>query len=240
MVERIGVNSPADWDVDDVLTFLHVVIQPYNEDKIKTEIGYNEQGELMNTSRVGIMGGSRGGSPAYLAKLRDSFSGANEIKRAIITFGSVTDWFSTSIETACYSYIYNNGYVPEDQQQVYWNEDYDFFKKILEPCMQKTLSVDDARLMMLRSSPRWFALDGSTYVLNHVQINQGVVDTMVRQNQSSDLWWQVLYNENPETSEYHSYPLSGHVPGMGDKDQGNVYTYGDNTYNWLEKIWNGT
>ena len=234
MVERIGVNSPADWDVDDVLTFLHVVIQPYNEDKIKTEIGYNDQGELMNTGRVGIMGGSRGGSPAYLAKLRDSLSGANEINRAIITFGSVTDWFSTDIESACLMYVYNDGYVPETTFH-YYNEDYDFFKKILEPCLHGDLSVNDARLMMLRSSPKYFALDGSTYVLNHVQVNQGMLDNMVRPAQSSTMFGPML---GDLTSKVHYYQYSGHVPGINDPDDGS-HNYGYDTNDWLEKIWNG-
>jgi hypothetical protein len=236
------LNSPADYDVDDVLAFLHLVRE--NASDIEAAIGYDDPTPLINTDPdyTGIMGGSRGGSPTYLAKLRDTYYLTNggdvnggEIKRAIVFCGSVTDWFSQDIKTSCQFYLHTDGYVPEDVRH-YYNEDYNFFKRILERYLstdpEQHITFEEARHRMLLSSPRWMAKDGSTYVLHHVQINHGVLDDIVRKGQS-DALWPVLFPPEQSNSEYHHYPGQGHVPQMGAQEG----AYPWDNYNHIIDLW---
>jgi len=143
------------------------------------------------------MGGSRGGSPTYLAKIRDKYylGDDSQIDRAIVTIGSVTDFLLDDIKEACQIYIANDGYVcepdplyppepPENEITYhYYLEDYNVFARVLEPYMhdggfpgETHLEVlTEARKRLVRSSPYWFA--GS---LNNLEVNHGGLDEACR------------------------------------------------------------
>jgi len=178
------------------------------------------------------MGGSRGGSPTYLAKLRDAYYGKNEIDRAIVVFGSVTDFLSPDIKTSCEYYIENDGYVPENVRH-YYNEDYSFFKRVLEPYLHGEITFQQARHKILLSSPLYFAKDGDEYVLHHVQVNHGDEDPVVRLGQSQAL--QAVMGIGGD-SEFHWYKDSGHVPKLTDTDSHSGQTYDQIIDLWLNFI----
>jgi hypothetical protein len=240
-------NSPADWDVDDVLTFLNVVIAL--EEDIAEEVNYQgDWDKLLDEGKVGIMGGSRGGSPAYLAKIRDSFylGDQHKINRAIVTMGSVTDFFSGSIALACQIYIENDGYVcepdplydPEDEFTYhYYYEDYNFFARLLEPYLQgKFLGennddvLKNARLRMLGASPKYFA----DPLLDYVQVHHGLEDNICRPAQTTDLDGII-----GDHSEIHLYDGVGHGIGPADWDYPPTKQFGDWVDDWYDKIING-
>jgi hypothetical protein len=222
------LNSPGDHDVDDVLAFLHAVYIHESDIAGYPPLGYTETPghPLINTDRVGIMGGSRGGSPTYLAKVRDNFYEKNEIDRAMVVFGSVSDFFSPDIKTSCQYYIDNDGYVPDNVRH-YCNEDYSFFSRLLEPYLHGEITLEEARHKMLLSSPYWFADD---YLIK-TQIHHGIADNVVRWQQAD------IMDELGDNNEVHRYLMAGHVPGVGDTDE--TGTYGGHTTQWLGWIIDG-
>ena len=206
-----GKNSPADWDVDDVLAFLNVVIDNELDIEKYPEVNYNfDPGTLLDDLKVGIMGGSRGGSPTYLAKIRDSFYEKNQINRAIVTIGSVTDFFLS--ETACGEYIEHDGYVPESHYH-YYLEDYNVFARVLEPYLDGEFPgythddvLKEARKRMVRSSPIYF-----TNYLTNIQAHHGYEDVSCRVTHSEEMAAALPYVDN--TYEICLYLNEGHAIG---------------------------
>ena len=228
-----AINSPADWDVDDVLAFLNVVIN--HEEEIASEIDY--QGDLLDQGRVGIMGGSRGGSPAYLAKIRDSLSGGNQINGALITIGSVTDFFLPGIKEACGIYVSNDGYVPEDTYH-YYLEDYNVFARVIEPYLQGEFDGDtheevlqNARKRLLRSSPVYFA-----GYLDHLQVHHGSLDELCRVEQTEALAGILgFHSEEPPYTEFLLYYDQYH--GIGADQENDWPDSPQHSYSWWTEKW---
>ena len=185
---------------------------------------------------VGITGGSRGGSPTYLAKIRDNLTGgAHQINRAIVVIGSVTDFLSTDIKTACGIYIANDGYVPEATYH-YYEEDYNVFARVLKPYLEGTLTFADARKRLVGASPKYFAAD---YLYN-VQVNHGLLDEACRVAQTTGLL-DVLYPQLDDYLEYRIYWQAGHQIDLTDTSDYHNYnqTYEYATQRWLQKIIDG-
>jgi hypothetical protein len=158
------------------------------------------------------MGGSRGGSPTYLAKIRDSLSGANQIDRAIVTIGSVTDFLLPEIKVACQIYIANDGYVPENTYH-YYLEDYNVFARVLEPYLDGEFPgythddvLKEARKRMVRSSPIYF-----TNYLTNIQAHHGYEDVSCRVTHSEEMAAALPYVDN--TYEICLYLNEGHAIG---------------------------
>jgi len=238
-------NSPADYDVDDVLAFLNVVIE--HQENIEDYVGYDPGDPpkpLLNDGRVGIMGGSRGGSPAYLAKIRDNYYEENRIDGALITIGSAADFFTLpGINESCDIYIKYDGYVPEpdplypplppedDITHHYYNTDYNAFARVLEPYLHGDLTFNEARKRLIRSSPRFF-----TDYLDHVRVHHGMLDTMARPAQTMVL--ESILGHWPEElpfTEFHLYENWGHGIGLGALSDKGGY-YGDHIQDWLNEI----
>lgn len=174
------IDSPANYDVDDVLAFIHAVTNPVNivtiEDHMDT-FYYYEKFPMIDTFRIGMLGGSRGGSPTYLAKIRDNYYGKNQIHSAMIVFGSLSDYFSDDVKSQCMKYILYDGYYNYDFQNkdYYFIEDYSFIEGALQPLLKGDITIQQARIMMLRSSPYYW----SQYLTN-TQITHGFNDEIVR------------------------------------------------------------
>ncbi len=234
------VNSPADYDVDDVLAFLNVVRN--NEDLIENCVNYQgDELTLLDQGKVGIMGGSRGGSPAYLAKIRDNYYGKNQIDRALITIGSVSNFFLEDIAESCRKYIEYDGYVPEPESLYppedgfthhYYNTDYNVFARVLEPYLHGDMTYPEAYKRLLRSSPWvWAGL------LDNVQVHHGVDDKLGRVAQTWALW--DLLGQDPGNTELRIYPTANHLIEGTDSDMYYNETYDYATAIWLDAIIDG-
>jgi hypothetical protein len=73
-------------------------------------------------------------------------------------------------------YIWNDGYIPENEYH-YFLEDYNVFKRVLEPYLQgeEGVTFDEARKRLIRSSPRIFA-----EYLGYFQVHHGLDDLLAR------------------------------------------------------------
>jgi dipeptidyl aminopeptidase/acylaminoacyl peptidase len=186
----------------------------------------NPQEPLLDTEKVGIMGGSRGGSVVYLAKIRDDYYEADEISRALVTIGSVTDFLlpgANNIKTSCEKYIQYDGYVPEGTYH-YYLEDYNVFNRVLEPYLHGEITFTGARKLLVRSSPYHFAED----YLDHFQVHHGDQDQLARVAHTANLYnifdyvedlYQIfLYNSEDHSisdvdNSYPPYPVTDNYVG---------------------------
>jgi len=182
------------------------------------------------------MGGSRGGSPAYLAKIRDCYYGENQIDMALITMGSGADLFTgAGIAESGGKYIVFDGYIGEPDplydyeylpKHHYYNEDYNVFKYVLEPYLTGEMTAHEALVRMIRSSPVHFA-----EYLDDVQFHHGELDLLVRLQQSWDMYI-ALYLEGALKYEIHQYDGVYHTIGKDDTDKDND-TFLEVTNGWL-------
>jgi hypothetical protein len=248
-----AINSPADWDVDDVLAFLNVVIE--HEGDIESHLNYDPgqtKPPLLDVGKVGIMGGSRGGSPTYLAKIRDSLYGKDQIKGALVTIGSVTDFLLDDIKEACQMYIDYDGYVcepdplyppepPENEITYhYYLEDYNVFARLLEPYLHGEFDGDthnevlfNARKRLVRSSPVYFTEDYYTQevLLDHLQVHHGMLDELCRVGQTQELWDKLGWESG--VTEFLLY--DGQYHGIGLEEENDLpYDHKDTYQNWTE------
>lgn len=222
--------------MDDVLAFLNVVID--NEDVIENYVnavwGYQHT-PLLNVDRVGIMGGSRGGSPAYLAKIRDRYYNGeeeNQIHRALITIGSASNFFIIEgFAESCRKYIEYDGYVPEETYH-YYNTDYNVFARVLEPYLHGDLTFNEARKKLIRSSP----LAWAGYMEN-VQVHHGMLDTLARPAQTEA--WIYLLGQHKGTTEFRLYEDAYHLIEWYHTDEEWDEFYVDSTGEWLQAIIDG-
>ena len=191
------------------------------------------------------MGGSRGGSPAYLAKIRDNYywEGEGQIDRALITIGSVSTFLlieeaEDSIVESCRKYIEYDGYVCEPDPLYppengityhYYNTDYNVFARVLEPYLHGDLSFNEARKRLIRSSPRFF-----TDYLDHVRVHHGELDTMARPAQTMALEAVIGGEEHPN-NEFHFYWDQYHGIALDAWSSEEGY-YGDHIQNWYNEI----
>ncbi|HSQ42165.1 MAG TPA: hypothetical protein VLM37_07810 [Fibrobacteraceae bacterium] len=147
-----------------------------------------------------VIGFSRGGGVALLSALRDS-----RYDRIVDYFGP-TDFFGDYVRNVVDSLLAGNnldlpGLTTLDSS-------------IVQPLLEGTLSLDSARLELLRRSPARFASQ-----LPPLQIHHGTADQTVDISQSDSLW-KFLERDNPEIyaqSHYFVYEGAGHSPvGMLD------------------------
>jgi len=184
------------------------------------------------------MGGSRGGSPTYLAKIRDSFylGEQHQIDRAIVTIGSVTDFLlsgteeAPGIKEACLRYI-DDDFFPQDPEDHYYLEDYNVFARVIDPYLRGEFggthqqALWNARKRLFRSSPRWFA----NYLTN-VQFHHGLVDKLARPTHSENL--RDLLGPYEEITECHLYSGQDHSIDNIEDDYWYV-KYEDAIKHWL-------
>jgi hypothetical protein len=186
------------------------------------------------------MGGSRGGSPTYLAKIRDSFYEKNQINRAIVTIGSVADFLLPEIKHACEIYLANDGYVQESTYH-YYLEDYNVFARLLEPYMDGEflgethyLVLKEARKRLVRSSPIYF-----TDYLTNIQAHHGGEDLSCRVDQTWEMYYALPYSE--WLYEICLYNDQGHAIGNVPNDYPwqETHNYPDWIQDWFDKIISG-
>ena len=210
-----GINSPANWDVDDVLVFLDEVLN-------------DETFNMADPGRIVVMGGSRGGSPAYLAKIRDSYRPQPKIDGAIIIYGSVTDFFHPSIKRECRRYIFTYpGYFREQEPfnhfEHYFNEDYCVFERIIEPYLRgEFANLYDVRKQMLLSSPFYFS---SQDELTRVQVHHGVEDQLARIEQTIKLRDAIGDQVEHQFYTYPNLNPPAHCPDSGSVPSESPETY---------------
>ncbi|MEL6429106.1 MAG: hypothetical protein AAFU73_13280 [Planctomycetota bacterium] len=123
-----GLPSPADRDVDDVLSLLSVVLRNYPQ---------------MDDARVHAWGVSRGASVALLCAIRDA-----RVRRVVDNFG-FTDMSLPSVR-ARVDEIQNLGVSPVGIGQIVW-------EAAANPWLTGTLTLEEARLAWIRKSPCFFA-----------------------------------------------------------------------------------
>ena len=198
------------------------------------------------------MGGSRGGSPTYLAKIRDEYSleANSQIDRAIVVIGSVTDFLLPEIAEACANYIEYDGYVCEPDPQYpeienggftyhYFLEDYNVFARLLEPYLKGEIDGEteeevfrNARKRLVGASPKYFAAE---YLFN-VQVHHGTIDEACRVDQTYELWG--VLDKVQDHIEYRFYEGVDHqIELLDESDYGQTYQYA--TQLWFGKIMNG-
>ena len=140
-----GQPSYADRDVDDVRSMLSTLLVEYPD---------------IDDARVAAWGISRGAATAMLLKVRDP-----RIRRVVNMFG-FTDLSLPSVQTEADN-IVNNGAPPEGIGRV-------IYETTIEPWLNGTYTLEEARLSWLRRSPAWFP-DG----LGPIQVHHGLQDLSV-------------------------------------------------------------
>lgn len=151
-----GPASPWDYDVDDALTLLS------NTNRI---ISYTA---LIDTSRVGVVGISRGGDVGLLMAIRDA-----RIKQVLDLFGP-TDFFGPYVQD-----------IVEDALREGRRDlpGFDVLNtRFVEPLKAGTITTAQMRLELLRRSPVYF-----TDRLPAVQVQHGTEDDVVDISQSRRL-----------------------------------------------------
>jgi hypothetical protein len=206
-----SIISTGDWEVDDTLVYLHLLLTNDSLTPGATPLFNSETlyfTDIADTSKVVMMGGSRGGIPTYLGKLRDLLDENYYIDAGIVEFGSGTDLFltddlqasgNTPIEQSLLSYIFNINYLESIDfytgyfweplplglglENHYFNEDYLVFKLLFEAYMSDyspdPITIRDGVKRMLRSSPKWFVHEPMSHY-GKLQVHHGIYDPLAR------------------------------------------------------------
>jgi hypothetical protein len=200
-------NSPADWDVDDVIAFVERVL----DDEFFAD--------SIDTSSICIAGGSRGGSPALLAKIRDPF---NRFCMATILCGSVASFQAIPGQEDETDYlvdqtrIYANelfyGYTESGPHyKKPYNECHNIMTEIVGKIYDGTMDIDEARIRMLRSSPHYFISGNNLAVL---QVHHGSQDGYVNPTQIS------IFENDLSGVDYNFITYSGARHAIGENEIG--------------------
>lgn len=184
-----GDASTWDGDVKDALVML----------------SYAETLAEADMSRVVTFGGSRGGAVSLLAAVRMP----GRFDRLVDLFGP-TDFFDS---------IYRADLQVWLEGAVDTRPGVDLLvREVIEPYLDGALSLESARLALLRRSAVYFA-----DLLPAVQIHHGTADDIVPISQSDRLAAQLESLNMP--SEYYQYPGKGHDPNLGDALLGRVVAF---------------
>lgn len=178
----VSEGAPDVWDGDvvDALTLL----------------AYADQVTGADVSRVVSFGGSRGGAVALLAAVR-----APKRFLFVIDLFGPTDFFDPGFRDDLEGLVENRA---DDRPGVV------FLKQdIIDPYVAGDLSLQDARLALLRRSVLYFADR-----LPPVQIHHGTVDDIVPISQSDRLAERLQSLQMPV--DYYTYPGKGHDPFLGE------------------------
>ena len=146
-----GAPNIADRDVDDMLGLLSAALDNYPE---------------MDEARVAAYGLSRGGTASLLASIRDP-----RIRRVVDMF-AFTD-LSLPAVRAEIERIVNQGVAPVGIGGV-------AYEAFVEPWINGTMSLAEARLEWIRRSPCYFASD-----LPRIQVHHGLSDVQVDASHST-------------------------------------------------------
>ena len=187
--ERITVNgrvfqssgdpSPWDFDVDDSIALLNVVFDQIPE---------------ADSTRVGILGISRGAGVALLMAIRDT-----RVDRVVSFFGP-TDFFVPSLKEVTEEVL--NGEVRDLPGLDYLNETF------LTPLSEGEISAEEVRLEYIRRSSVYFA-----NALPLVQVHHGDRDDTVSVEHAFSLEQALVATGRPLSDfEVYIYPGAGHNP----------------------------
>ena len=174
-----GPPSPWDRDVDDALSLLEVVL-------LTTPSADPE--------RIGVLGLSRGGTTGLLMGIRDPRISA------VISYFAPTDFFGPFVEEVVRETLLER---PPELPGI------DFLvTRIVDRLQDGTLSVEDARLELLRRSPAQFADR-----LPPVQLHHGTADTVVPVDEAHHLVGAMEdLGKGPPEFEAYLYSGAGHNP----------------------------
>ena len=195
-----GEPSPWDRDVDDAIALLNVVL---------------EQIPQADPDRVAVLGVSRGGGVALLHAIRDVRV------NGVVDFFGPTNFFGSMIQGLA-EYILTGGEplgLPGEEYLTH---------RVLFALRDGEISYEEARLELLKRSPRWFVEQIPPYV----QIHHGVRDLVVLVEQSDELA-QALEDAGRTAPEfqYYRYPEGKHdistLPGSLER-----------TNNFLDIVYN--
>jgi len=184
-----GGASPWGRDVLDGLRMVSAV------ESLSVATGDTAGLPSLDTTKLASIGFSRGGGVALLASLRDP-----RIHRVVDYFGP-TDFYGTYSERIFRQMM--NG-VSIDLPGIKYLD-----SAIVKPLLAGTLSIDSARLELLRRSPAQFADS-----LPPVMIHHGLADSTVLVSQSQDLWNALSEKAKVtlDSSYFFTYPNVGHTP----------------------------
>jgi dipeptidyl aminopeptidase/acylaminoacyl peptidase len=156
-------------------------------------------------SRVVTFGGSRGGAVSLLAAIRMP----DKFLRVVDLFGP-TDFFDPAFRADLQALLEGT----EDARPGVAL----LQQEVIDPYLDGLLSLDEARLALLRRSALYFANQ-----LPAVQIHHGTVDDIVPISQSDRLAAQ-LESLNAD-HEYFQYEGKGHDPNLGDELLGRILAF---------------
>jgi dipeptidyl aminopeptidase/acylaminoacyl peptidase len=156
-------------------------------------------------SRVVAFGGSRGGAVSLLAAIRMP----GRFERVVELFGP-TDFFDPIFRMDLQSWL--EGAIDTRPGVTLLRQD------VVDPYLNGSLTLDEARLSLLRRSAAYFAAR-----LPPVQIHHGTMDDVVPISQSDRLAAR-LKSLNSE-SEYYRYPDKGHDPNLGIELLGRILAF---------------
>ncbi len=174
-----GPASPWDYDVDDALALLNAAL---------------ETTPAADPARIGVFGFSRGAGVSLLMAIRDP-----RIDLVSEFFGP-TDFFVQDVQDTITEALRGE---PRDLPGLnFLNETY------IQPLRAGTISVDDARIQMIRRSPVLFA-----DLLPAVQIQHGQQDNVVNVDHATVLA-QTLQDLGRTSDEFeiYLYGNAGHNP----------------------------
>lgn len=174
-----GGPSPWDWDVDDALALISAA------------------GEITpeaDTSRIGVVGFSRGAGVGLLMAARDPRIDA------VVEFFGPTDFFDTFVQDVVEEALRG---MPRNLPGLA-----DLDAQFIQPLKRGELTIQDVRPELVRRSAVYF-VDR----LSQVQIHHGTADSIVPVSQAQRLIerMQAAGRQAPEF-EYYLYPGGGHDP----------------------------
>jgi acetyl esterase/lipase len=224
----VGENSPGDYDVDDSLALLEGVLE-------------NEAFYMADPERAVVMGGSRGGSPAMMAKIRDSLQTQHppRLDGVLITVGSVTDFFMQDDQTAppefresARHYI-DFGYDPDYH---YYNADYCVYERALDNILAGNMTIEQGRNRMLLTSPLYFATED----MQKIQMHHGLIDSQARVRQTEELE-DTIGPYQTGITEFLYYDADHGIPGnaepvVGSPPQSGPPGYQQRIYDFLMQV----
>ena len=174
-----GSPSPWDWDVDDALALLRVAREITPE---------------ADTSRIGVVGFSRGAGVGLLMAIRDP-----QID-AVVEFFGPTDFFGTFVQDVVEEALLG---MPRNLPGLA-----DLDAQFIQPLKRGELTIQDVRPELIRRSTVYF-VDR----LPQVQLHHGTADSTVPVSQAERLI-EVMQDAGRQAPGFESflYPGGGHNP----------------------------
>jgi dipeptidyl aminopeptidase/acylaminoacyl peptidase len=174
-----GTPSPWDRDVDDALALLNAA---------------GEVAPEADTSRIGVLGFSRGAGVGLLMAIREPRIDA------VVEFFGPTDFFGTFVQDVVEEALLGT---PRNLPGLA-----DLDAQFIQPLKRGELTIQDVRLELVRRSPVYF-VDR----LPQVQVHHGVADSTVLVSQAERLI-EVMRQAGRQAPGFESflYPGGGHNP----------------------------